>query len=75
MQVVRVRVQCDQARDGETTGPLSAKYFRELLEVVNGSLANREDRVLKPGDTDWVQSLIEETLTELACKDWELLYN
>ena len=67
MQVVSVRVQGDQARNGESTGPLSAKYFRELFEVVDGSLADCEDRVLKPGDTDWVQSLIKEIFAELAC--------
>ena len=73
MQVVRIRVKCDQARNGEPAGPLSAKYFWELLEVVDGSLADREYRVLQPGDTDWVQSLIEESFTELACEDGELL--
>ena len=43
MQVVRIRVEGDQSWHCKPACPLCAKYLRQLFEVLNSGLTNREN--------------------------------
>lgn len=46
-------------------GPFDTKDLGELLEVLGGSLTDREDSVAKPAHTETAQLLVEEFDAEL----------
>ena len=70
-----VCVQLDETRYSVATRPLWPENLGKLLEVLNSRLSDCENRVLQPGNTDRVELFVEECLTELACKNRELLDN
>ena len=54
----------DFRHDG-IVGPLYTKHFSELLQVLRGGLADREDGVAKPAHAKAAELLIEELDAEL----------
>jgi hypothetical protein len=53
--------------------PLHSEDLSQLFEVIDGCLSDWVDWVIEPGDTDWVQLIIEELLTQLLGEYWKLL--
>ena len=49
MQVVCICVEGHESGDGVAAGPLGTENLGQLLQVFDGCLPDREDRVLQPG--------------------------
>lgn len=75
VQVVLVSVESYEARDCIATCPLRTKNLRKLFEILYGCFSYREYGILKPGNADRVELIVEESFSKLTCQDWELLYN
>lgn len=50
------------------TSPLDAKHLSQLLQVVCGSLTDREDSISQPAHAQVAEFLIKELDPKLACK-------
>ena len=46
MKIVRISLEEQQSRDGESARPLGTENFGQLLKVLNGCLSDREYRIL-----------------------------
>ena len=63
VQVVELVVQGDELGYYVRGGPLGTENYHQLLYIVHGCLADREDLVFQPSDADWIQLLIKEGLS------------
>lgn len=56
-------------RNDRLTCPFHAKYFCELLQVLRGSLSDREDSISQPTHAQITELLVEELDTQLASEE------
>lgn len=75
VKVVGMLAHGHDLRDDSFAGPLYAKYFSELFEVLSGCLSYREDSVTKPAHAEIAKLLIEEFHTKLARKKRNVVDN
>lgn len=75
VQVVGVASHSHNLGDNLLTCPLYAKHLCQLLQVVCGRLANREDSVSQPAHAQAAELLVEKLDAKLAGKQWDILDN
>ena len=75
VEIIRVLAHCHDLWNYRIIGPLDAKYFSKLLEVLGGSLADREDCVAKPAHAEAAQFLVKKLDAELRCQQRNIFNN
>ena len=59
-------------RDDGALSPVDTEHFRQLPQVLSGSLSDREDSITEPAHAEIAELLIEELDSQLTCQQGDI---